>query len=93
MNIVRLATVAATGAAFCVHLCTLGLCCTGEDVMGVAFWCRHLVATRGVVVRREGATLVRVRKARGTDVDAISVGGFMYRAEGVGVVAMVIFGG
>jgi hypothetical protein len=50
--------------------------------MGIAFWCRHLVATGGVVVRKEGATLVRVRIARGTDFDAISVGECMYRAEG-----------
>lgn len=50
--------------------------------MGIAFWCRHLVATRGVVVRKEGATLVRVRIARGTGVDAISVAECMYRAEG-----------
>lgn len=81
MNIVRLEIVAATGAAFCAHFCTLGRCCAGEAVMGVAFWCRHLVATRGVVVRREGAVRVRVRMARGTAAEDMVKYEIIYESE------------
>jgi len=73
MNMVRLVTVAATGAVLCVHCCTLGLCWNCEAVMGDAFWWRHLVATLGALERREGAAREKVRiAARGTAVEAMS---------------------
>jgi hypothetical protein len=75
MNIVRRATVAAIGAAFCAHLCTLGLCCIGEVVIGDAFWCKHLVATRVALVRKEGVACERLRMiTRGAAVEAIMYG-------------------
>jgi hypothetical protein len=70
---VRRVTFAATGAAFCDHCCILGLCWSGEAVMGDAFWCRHLVAMRGALLRTDGAALERLRiAARGIVVEAIS---------------------
>jgi hypothetical protein len=69
---VRRETVAAIGAVVCAHLCTLGLCWRGEVVIGDVFWCKHLVATRGAFVRRDGVVRERQRMAvRGTDVEAI----------------------
>jgi hypothetical protein len=72
MNIVRRETVAATGAAFCDHCWTLGLCWSGDAVMGDAFWCKHLVAMRGAFDRSEGAARERLRMAaRGACIEAI----------------------
>jgi hypothetical protein len=42
-------------------------------VIGDAFWCKHLVATREAFVRRDGVVRERQRiVARGTEVEAIS---------------------
>jgi hypothetical protein len=48
--------------------------------MGVAFWCKHLVAIRGAVLQIEGIVRNRLRIAtRGTVVEAI-----LCRGSGVG---------
>lgn len=72
MNIVRRETLATVGVALCDHCCTFGLCCAEDDVMGDAFWCKHLVAMRGARERREGVARDRLRiAARGTFTEAI----------------------
>lgn len=72
MNIVRREIVADTGAAFRDHCWILGLCWSGEAVMGDAFWCKHLVAIRGAFDRRFGAAREKLHiAARGTVVEAI----------------------
>jgi hypothetical protein len=69
MNMVRRATDAIIGTALCEHCCIFGRCCSGDAVMGDAFWCRHLVAVRGAVERKERD---RLRSAvRGTFAEAI----------------------
>lgn len=55
-----------------VICCTLGLSRRGEDVIGDAFWCKHLVAICGAVDRMKGVARVKLRIAdRGSVVDAI----------------------
>lgn len=74
MNIVRLVIVADGDNAPWLHGCALGRCCTGEDVMGDDFWCRHLVAMRGALDRTDGVARERLRMAaRGIVIEAICV--------------------
>ena len=70
MNIVRLACCVLAIGALGLHCCTRGLCCSGEDVMGDALWCRHRVAVRGVCDRSEGVARVT---ARSTDREIVGV--------------------
>jgi hypothetical protein len=74
MNIVRRAIVADGADTARLHDCVRGLCCSLEAVMGEVCWCRHLVAMRGAVDRREGVARERLRIAeRGSMLDAIFV--------------------
>jgi hypothetical protein len=69
MNMVRRADDTTIGAALCDHCCIFGRRCSGEAVMGDAFWCRHLVAVCGAVERK---VRERLRSAvRGTFAEAI----------------------
>jgi hypothetical protein len=75
INMVRRATAATIGAAFCDHCCILGRCCSGDAVMGDVFWCKHRVAIRVAVERNCGVVREMLRIAvRGTCNEAILKG-------------------
>lgn len=76
MNIVRRVMVADGEMEHRVHCWALGRCCTGEDVMGDDFLCRHLVAIRGALERIEGVARERLRMTdRGIVVEVIAICG------------------
>lgn len=72
MNMVRRVMVAEGETALWVQGCARGRCWVEDDVMGVVFWCRHLVAMRGARERIEGVARARLRMAaRGMVIEAI----------------------
>jgi hypothetical protein len=82
---VRRAIVADGDIAPWFHGCALGRSWAGDDVMGDDFWCRHLVATRGILERRGVAARERLRIAtRGMVVEGICEVGGRRRVGGKG---------
>ena len=63
MNMVRLDCWAAAMGALRLHCCIRGLCCSGEDVMGDAFWWRQREATLVACGRSDGVARVTARRA------------------------------
>ena len=67
MNMVRRGTVDAAVEGAWTPLCSVGLCCRDDAVMGDALWCTRLVAILGARGRIDDAARDRLRTAiRGT---------------------------
>lgn len=63
MNMVRLSCRMLATGALRLHCCILGLCCSGEDVIGDALWCIQRLAALRACDGSDGVVRITARSA------------------------------